>query len=147
MCDLVSTHRVRDKQAYPGLLTEEPHIHTATACYGHLGHSFTHSFLNNTLIFHNGNVPWGRGGSQFILPGFGTPWGIHTRPLSHPSSLVSFEHTCIYIINALNVNSPQSSLVRRLSAKKRLSKSESKSVLIATKAVCLESRGLQSDNS
>lgn len=49
-------------------------------------------------------------------------------------------------MKALNVNSPQSSLVRRLSAKKRLSKSDSKSVLIATKAVCLESRGLQSDS-
>lgn len=42
---------------------------------------------------------------------------------------------------AEDVDSPQSSLVRRLSAKKRLSRSDSKSVLIATKAVCLESRG------
>lgn len=40
----------------------------------------------------------------------------------------------------LNVNSPQSSLVSRLSAKKRLSRSDSRSVLIATKAACSESR-------
>lgn len=48
--------------------------------------------------------------------------------------------TLVSRVQALNVNSPQSSLVSRLSAKKRLSRSDSRSVLIATKAVCSESR-------
>lgn len=43
-----------------------------------------------------------------------------------------------------NAASPQSSLVSRLSAKKRLSKSDNRSVLIAPQAVCLKSRRLDS---
>lgn len=76
---------------------------------------------------------WG-GGAAAAFRGISTP--------SYQASMRVVENVSLFsTAEALNVHSPQSSLVRRLSAKKRVSKSESKSVLIATKAVRLETRG------